>query len=132
VPEHNLERKVFRGVVAGRDWSWDSDGMRSTKQTDLESAIERLVHEHVAALQTAASAAVERAFLKHRSGSLRAAPTTRRAPGNRRAPDDVAELAERLYAAVCANSGAAMPKLASLLDTSPRALDRPAIQLTTL
>ena len=103
--------------------------MRSTKQTDLESAIERLVHEHVTALQTAASAAVERAFLKHRSGGFRAALTMRRAPGNRSPPDDVAALAERLYAAVCANPGAAMPKLASLLDTSPRALNRPAIQL---
>jgi len=103
--------------------------MRPTKATDLESAIERLVHEHVTALHTAASAAVERAFSKHKSGGVRIAPTTKRASGNRRAPDDVAALAEKLYAAVCANPGAAMPKLASLLDTSPRALNRPSIQL---
>jgi hypothetical protein len=103
--------------------------MKLRKQTNLEIAIERLVHEHVAALQTAAASAVERAFSKHRSGGLRAPPTTRRASGNRRAPDEVAGLAEKLYAAVCANPGSAMPKLASLLGTSPRALNRPAIQL---
>lgn len=103
--------------------------MRLRKQTDLEIAIERLVHEHVAALQTAAASALERAFSKHRNGAPRAAPTTRRASGNRRAPDEVAALAEKLYVAVCANPGAAMPKLASLLGASPRALNRPAIQL---
>ena len=103
--------------------------MRPTKQTDLEIAIERLVHEHVAALHAAATSAVERAFSNARNSDRRAAPPTRRAPGNRRAPDEVAALAERLYAAVCANPGAAMPKLASLLGTSPRALNRPAIQL---
>lgn len=103
--------------------------MRATKGTELESAIERLVHEHMAALRASASAAVERAFSQHRRSSSRATPTKRRASGTRRAPDDVAALAEKLYEAVCANPGAAMPKLASLLDTSARALNRPAVLL---
>ena len=103
--------------------------MRPTKQTALEIAIERLVNEHVAALHAAATTAVERAFSNARSSSRRAAPTTRRAPGNRRPPNEVAALAERLYAAVCAHPGSGMPKLASLLGTSARALNRPAIQL---
>lgn len=103
--------------------------MRSTKQTDLETAIERLVREHVEALHTAATSAVERAFSNARSSGLRAAPTTRRASGNRRASDEVAALAEQLYAAVCANPGTGMTKLASLLGTSPRVLNRPALQL---
>jgi len=103
--------------------------MRSTKQTDLEIAIERLVREHVAALHRAAASAVARAFSKSKGNAGRAAPTRRRASGSRRAPNEVAALAERLYAAVSAHPGAGMSKLASLLDTSPRALNRPAIQL---
>lgn len=102
--------------------------MRSTKQGDLEVAIERLVAEHVAALRAAATSAVERAFSAG-SGGRRPASTPRRAAGHRRAPGEVAALAERLYVAVSANPGAGMPKLASLLGTSPRALNRPAIQL---
>ena len=103
--------------------------MRQTKQTELEIAIERLVQAHVAGLHAAATAAVERAFARTKSSGRRAGPTTRRAPGNRRAADEVAALAEGLYAAVCANPGAGMPKLALLLGTSSRALNRPALQL---
>jgi hypothetical protein len=103
--------------------------MTRTKQTDLESAIERLVQEHVTALHTAAASAVERAFSARKRGSTRASPASRRASASRRAPDEVAALAEKLYAAVCANPGAAMPKLASLIGTSARALNRPAMVL---
>ncbi|HEX5659789.1 MAG TPA: hypothetical protein VFX59_21490 [Polyangiales bacterium] len=103
--------------------------MKQSRQTDLESAIERLVQEHVAALHAAASTAVERAFSMRTKGRMEAAPLARRAAGSRRPPDEVAALAERLYAAVCANPGAAMPKLASLVGASARALNRPAIQL---
>jgi hypothetical protein len=103
--------------------------MRSTKQTDLENAIERLVSEHVAALRAAAASAVERAFSVAGCRGRGTAPAPRRAAGNRRAPDEVAALAEKLYAAVSANPGAGMPKLASLLGTSPSALNRPAVLL---
>lgn len=86
-------------------------------------------HEPSSATFKVASSAPERALVKHRSGVLRAARVTRRATGSRPASDEVAALAEKLYAVVCANPGAPMPKLASLLGTSPRALNRPAIQL---
>ena len=103
--------------------------MRPTKQMDLEIAIDRLVSEHVAALRAAAVSAVERAFTGVGSSSVRAAARPSRAAGNRRASDEVAALAESLYAAVSANPGAGMSKLASLLGTSPRSLNRPAHQL---
>jgi hypothetical protein len=103
--------------------------MMHGKQTDLENAIEQLVREHLAALHKAAAAAVERGFSQGKRSRMRAGPTARRPSVNRRPPDEVAALAERLYAAVCANPGAGMPKLASVLGTSPRALNRPAIQL---
>ena len=93
--------------------------MRPTKQIDLEIAIDRLVSEHVAALRASAVSAVERAFSRTRSNGVRAAVKSSRAADSRRASDEVAALAESLYAAVCANPGAGMSKLASLLGTSP-------------
>ena len=104
--------------------------MKRTKTEDLESAIARLVQEHVAVLHQAAAAAVERAF-STRAPAPRARGTApeRRASGRRRGPDEVAGLAERLYAAVCANPGAAMSTLAAQVGEPPRALNRPAMQL---
>jgi len=104
--------------------------MKRTNSEDLESAIARLVQEHVALLHQAAAAAVDRAFSTRAPGPrVRGAAPERRAPGRRRGPDEVAGLAERLYAAVCANPGAAMSTLATQVGEPPRALNRPAMQL---
>jgi hypothetical protein len=94
----------------------------------LQSQIEELVREHLAAERSAATAAVERAF-----ASATALPSnvraTRRRSSRRRPPTEVAGLAEQLYAAVRANPGELMSVLAGQLGQTPRALNRPMLQL---
>jgi hypothetical protein len=104
--------------------------MKRTNTESLESAITRLVQEHVALLHQTAGAAVERAFSScARPTRVCSVAPERRASGRRRGPDEVAVLAERLYAAVCAHPGAAMSALATQVGECPRALNRPAMQL---
>jgi hypothetical protein len=104
--------------------------MKPTRTGDLESAIARLVQEHVALLQQAAAAAVERAFsMRAPSRPAQGPARGRRVAGSRRGAAEVAGVAERLYAAVCANPGAAMATLATLVGEPPRALNLPALQL---
>jgi hypothetical protein len=104
--------------------------MKRTNSEDLESAIARVVQEHIAGLHQAAAAAVERAFSRRAPGpQVRGRVPERRASGRRRGADEVAGLAERLYTAVCANPGAAMSTLSTQVGESPRALNRPAMQL---
>ena len=47
----------------------------------------------------------------------------------RRAPEELAELAERLFQAVSAKPGATMSTLASIVGATPKALGRPAALL---
>src|SRR5438067_7808873 len=106
----------------------------TTSILELESQIERLVEQHIAACRQAATAAVERAFASvgarqpkaNRAGGSRA-PAKRRAAGPRREQAEVAGLAERLYAAVCANPGETMSELMARADIggSARKLHRP-------
>lgn len=97
---------------------------------DLQNQIERLVCEHLAAQQRAATAAVERAFA---SVATPAAAARTRPPrmrtGRRRAPAEVSELAERLCEAVRANPGETMTVIASKVGETPRALNRPMSHL---
>lgn len=110
--------------------------MSTAKIRNLEIQIEQLVREHIAELRTSAAAAVERAFshaavrgaTAGRAGRHIAARATR-AAGQRRPPHEMAALAERLYAVVCAHPGAAMATLASELGTGARELNRPALLL---
>lgn len=94
---------------------------------DLEQQIESLVRDHVAALRQAAEAALARAFSREATVGRRAAAP--RTSGWRRAPAELSELSERLYAAICAQPGAAMGTLAAELGATPRELNRPARQL---
>ena len=93
----------------------------------LQSEIEELVREHLAAQRSAATAAVERAFASATAPSSTRA--TRRASSRRRPPTEVAGLAEQLYAAVRANPGELMIAFARQLGQTPRALNRPMLQL---
>ncbi len=93
----------------------------------LQSEIEELVREHLAAQRSAATAAVERAFASATTPSSSSAP--RRATSRRRPPTEVAGLAEQLYAAVRAKPGELMIAFATQLGQTPRALNRPMLQL---
>lgn len=106
--------------------------MNTSKIGNLEIQIEELVRGHIAELRAGAAAAVERAFARaaaHGRRAGRAAASAPRASGQRRPPQEMAALAERLYAVVCAHPGAAMTVLAAELSTRPRELNRPALLL---
>lgn len=101
----------------------------TTKTIDtLENEIEQVVRKHLAAYQSAATAAVERACGSATS-PRRAAGTKRRATGHRRPPSEVAALADRLYEAVCAHPGEKMSVIAPHVGESAQALNRPMTQL---
>jgi len=93
----------------------------------LQSQIEELVREHLAAQRSAATAAVERAFASATAPATPRGP--RRAPGRRRPPTEVAGLAEQLYGAVRANPGELMAVIAAHLGQTPQALNRPMLHL---
>jgi hypothetical protein len=101
--------------------------MSKARIGDLEQQIETLVRDHVAALRQAAEAALARAFSREATAG-RAAAAPRRSV-RRRAPAEMSALSERLYAAICAQPGAAMTTLAAELGARPRELNRPATQL---
>jgi hypothetical protein len=105
--------------------------MTTTHLGTLQDQIERLVREHLAASRRAVAAAVERAFGSATGGSQK---RTREVPaksgeGRRRPPEEVADLGERLYRAICANPGAVMSTLAAHVGATPRELNRPALLL---
>ena len=97
-----------------------------TKRTieHLQTQIEQLVREYLAAQRVAATAAVERAFASVAAAPL-VVPAKRNKQGRRRPPTEVAGLAERLYEAVRANPGELMTVIAAHVGLTPRALNRP-------
>src|SRR5262245_4597429 len=105
--------------------------MSTTKSRDLEIQIEALVREHIAMLRGAAATAVERAFAG--TSGARSKPKEAARPkavgSRRRAPEEMAALSERLYAAICAQPGAAMSALASQLGVASCELHLPATHL---
>jgi len=107
--------------------------MTTANIRELEQEIERVVGEHIAACEQAASAAVQRAFGSARAGRpktrTRGTSKRSRASGRRRTPEEVAELGERFYAAVCAQPGESMGALAAEVGAAPRELRRPVTLL---
>jgi len=103
--------------------------MTTANLRELESEIERLVAEHVAACQQAAAAAVQRAFGAASGIQSRrpkhAGQAQPRSANNRRTAEQVTELAERFYSAVCANPGETMRVLSAQVGASARDLHRP-------
>lgn len=106
--------------------------MSTAKIGNLEIQIEELVRGHIAMLRASVAAAVERAFERAAARGVRAgrvAAPAARVPGPRRRPQEMAAVAERLYAVICAHPGAGMTRLAAELGVKPRELNRPVLQL---
>jgi len=106
--------------------------MTTANLRELENEIERLVREHVAACEQAATAAVTRAFGAARSGrpgSKRARSTRSKSRAPRRTPEQVAEFGERFYAAVCASPGETMRVLSVEVGAAVKDLHRPVRML---
>jgi hypothetical protein len=95
--------------------SWCMRAKTSTES--FEERIEQLIREQVAAIRVRAQAAVVRAFAESSVAPQKpASPTTKRPPrkppSQRRTHEQVADLAERLCAAVYAEPGLTMLRLA--------------------
>jgi hypothetical protein len=103
--------------------------LRMTTKTPeaLETQIERLVREQLAAQQLAVKAAVDRAFAT--TSSVLHPPVRRRAMSTRRPPGEMAQLAEQLLEAVQACPGETMTVIAARVGELPRALNRPMMHL---
>lgn len=97
---------------------------------ELETQIETLVREHIAACQLAAATALERAFgsAPRRTRSRRRA-TPEAATSGRRTAEEMAELGERLYEAVRDNPGKGMTVLMAQVGGTARELHRPMMLL---
>lgn len=104
--------------------------MTNTNTTEkLSEGIERLVREHIAAIQASARAAVERAFTSDVAAGTKARRRrVQRATGQKRASADIAALGDRFYEAVCAKPGETMAVLAHDVGASSRELHR-SVQL---
>ena len=101
----------------------------TTSIEELQGQIEKLVRAHVAAVEAAATAAVARAvssgMARTQAGGTPSSarrPSRKQRPDRRRSPEEVAELAERLAAAVHATPGETMTVLAAEVGAKPRDL----------
>lgn len=104
--------------------------VKTTSNEVLAEKIERLVEEHIAESRRVAHEALARAFGSPPAKASRARPpAAKRCWKGRRTPAEVAELGERLYAAICAQPGAGMSALATEVGASVRELHRPMTRL---
>ena len=96
----------------------------------IQSAVEQLLREHLAACEEGAAAAVrvafERASKASRTSARRKSARTR-AP--RRSREEIAALEQRLYDAIRRHPGATMSVLAVAVGATARTLSRPATVL---
>lgn len=105
-----------------------------TLEQKIQSAVERLVREHLAECEAAAAGAVRDAFARaagpasKRSRST-SPPARSRGASHRRTRDEIVELEERLYEAICAHPGETMVVISATVGATPRELNRPAILL---
>lgn len=99
----------------------------------IESVVERLVREHLTAVEAASTAAVREGFRRATrptsAKGLEGERVCRRTPSQRRPREVVAKLEEQLYQAVCAQPGETMTVLAQAVGSTPGALNRPATLL---
>lgn len=98
----------------------------------IETEVERLVREHLAACEAAAETAVRSAFRRASSSSskpTRSESKRPRSPSRRRSPEEIASLGERLYEAICRHPGETMAVIAPAVGASPRELRRPSVLL---
>lgn len=109
----------------------------SILEQKIQSAVEQVMREHLAACETAVAVAVREGLRRaaqsstgqSSTGRQGAKASKRRAPAQRRSRERLAELERRLYAAVCAQPGETMVVLAQALGTTVRELNRPATLL---
>ena len=104
----------------------------SSLEQKIQTTVEQLMREHLAACETAVAAAVREGLRRaaESSGGRRGAKTSRRrAPSQRRSREHLAQLERRLYEAVCAQPGETMVVLAKAVGASSRELSRPAMRL---
>jgi len=96
----------------------------------IESAVEQLVREHLAACESAAAVAVRAAFERaSKAPSKSSRRRSARAPAPRRSPEEMAAIQERLYEAIRRHPGETMAVIAPAVGATPRALNRPATTL---
>lgn len=104
----------------------ESRCMTTTTIEQLEKKIDDLIRTHIADVRRKASAAVEKAFAAAAAKSPPAKSTVRRSPSRRRGEDEIRELGDLLYKAVCSNPGATMTTLSRSVGKKPQELRRPA------
>jgi len=96
----------------------------------IESAVEQLVRDHLAACEAAAAVAVRAAFERaSKAPSKSSRHRSARAPAPRRSPEEMAAIQERLYEAIRRHPGETMAVIAPAVGAPPRALNRPATTL---
>jgi len=98
----------------------------------IESAVESLVREHLAALEATATDAVRAGFRRAAASGGKRGRTAiprRRRQGRRRTREEIVALEERLYEAICAHPGETMAVIAEAVGASARELNRPATVL---
>jgi DNA-binding transcriptional ArsR family regulator len=104
--------------------------MTSTaKPEDLGEQVEQLVQAHLRACESAASAALRRAFSDTACPPSSRRRTSTAAPTSKRSVAQVAALSERLYEMICNHPGESIAVLAEHLDVSARALGSPMRRL---
>ena len=99
---------------------------------ELETRIEQMVAEHVAAVRKAAQAAVERAFAGSSSSVAAPAvarPRVARAAGKRRTGTELSALGERFFEALSRKPGETMAVLSAEVGASPVELQRAVARL---
>lgn len=104
----------------------------SSLEQKIQSAVEQVMCEHLAACETAVAAAVReglRRAAQPTTGRHGAKATKRRRPATRRSREQLTELERRLYEAVCAQPGETMAVLAQAVGAPARELNRPATRL---
>lgn len=102
--------------------------MTTNTLEELQSQIERLVRDHLAAQCKVATAAVERAFASA-AVPKQVLVRPRSTAGRRRARSEMTEVADRLYAAIRANPGESIAVIAAEVGETAKALHRPMAQL---
>lgn len=95
----------------------------------LGEKIQKVVQEHLEQLRAEAAHAVQEALPACRAASPSPRVKTVRAIGRRRGQTEVAELAEKFFAAVSETPGETMVTLAARVGESPRQLHRPVANL---
>jgi acyl-CoA reductase-like NAD-dependent aldehyde dehydrogenase len=98
---------------------------------ELETRIEQMVAEHVAAVRKAAQAAVERAFAGASAAPSVAPsrPHAARAAGKRRTGPELLALGERFFEALSRKPGETMAVLSAEVGASPVELQRAVARL---